>query len=411
MKHLLTSILSLAVVVTAIGAEFKIDADYPGGNIVVSGIDGDTVRLAPPDFYWSFRVRGAEGRTLNFEIANASKVWSGAIGTRGPAVSSNNGVTWRWLGDKTGFSTSQFQYVFGPDEKEVLVSSMMNYTERDLNRFLEKYQGNTNLKIETLCRSPQGRSVELLRIPCKAGTKNDGGADFKVFLSARHHAREAAASYALEGILETVLSDSNDGKWLREHCDFFIVPFVDKDNVETGGQGVDRKPHNHNRDYIARVHPEIRAITEQVPPWQNGKPITWFDMHGPGLRAEPKGDRPENNVRESVYLTGSRSEEFWKKQQRFGRILETEKKGPIPYKETFNVPFGENWNTTAHYGNDGLLSSSRWASSMLSNVVFASGIEIPYANASGVCVDVDSLRLLGRDLARTFRVYLETLEK
>ncbi|MCK5803638.1 MAG: peptidase M14, partial [Lentisphaeria bacterium] len=52
---------------------FVIDSDFAGGNIVVENVDGDEVRLhqdlrdtARDWFYWCFRVRGAEGRTLRF---------------------------------------------------------------------------------------------------------------------------------------------------------------------------------------------------------------------------------------------------------------------------------------------------------------------------------------------------------
>ena len=409
MKHLLTSILSLAVVVAAVAAEFKVDADFPGGNIQVVSIDGDNVRLqrdirdtSSDWFYWSFRIRGAEGRTLNFEFVGN---W---IGARGPAVSNNGGVTWHWLSDKPDFSRTKFQYAFGPEEKEVLFGMGMNYTEKDLKRFLEKYRDNPNLKVETLCKSRKGRNVELLRIPSKGDVAN-----FKVFLSARHHCCEMMANYSMEGIIETILSDSADGKWLREHCDFFIVPFADKDGVEDGDQGKNRKPHDHNRDYVQKIYPEVRAITEQAAKWADDKPTFWLDMHCPWLRGGADGEKPEKGTSEYLYQVGSQEAEAWKKQQRFGTILETERKGPVPYKKSFDLPFGVSWNKTANWAADStgpaLQSCKQWGDT-LPNVVLASSLEIPYANASGIAVDADSARALGYDLARSIRVYLETAD-
>jgi len=409
MKHLLPLVISLAVATTAF-AEIKIDADFPGGNITVVSIDGDSVRLQRDIrdtsgnwFYWSFRIRGAEGRALNFEFTGN---W---IGARGPAVSNDGGTTWRWLGDNPGFSNNKFQYAFKSDEKEVLFGMAMNYTEKDLKRFLEKHKDNPNLNVETLCKSRKGRNVELLRIPGRGDAAN-----FKVFLSSRHHCCEMMATYSLEGIIETVLSDSDDGKWLREHCDFFIVPFADKDGVEDGDQGKNRKPHDHNRDYAQKLYPEIRAITEQTTKWAGDKPTFWLDMHCPGLRGGADGENPSKGTNEYLYQVGSQEEEGWKKQQRFGTILEAERKGPIPYKKSFNLPFGVSWNKTSNWtaGDAGpaLLSCKQWGAT-LPNVALASSLEIPYANASGVAVDADSARALGRDLARAMRVYLETLEK
>ena len=55
----------------------QIDANFPGGNIVVERMEGDTVFLhqdlretAGDWFYWCFRVRGAAGRTLQFQFTS-----------------------------------------------------------------------------------------------------------------------------------------------------------------------------------------------------------------------------------------------------------------------------------------------------------------------------------------------------
>ncbi|MDR1270612.1 MAG: hypothetical protein LBK82_13905 [Planctomycetaceae bacterium] len=388
----------------------KIDTDFPGGNIKVLGIDGDTVKLqqdlrdtAGSWFYWSFRIRGAEGRILNFVFTE------GVIGARGPAVSTDGGLTWRWLGD-LGFSATKFQYRFGTKEKEVFFSQGMSYTEKDLNRFLEKHKNNPNLKIETLCKTKKGRNVELLRI-----FDNKKTPDFKVFLSSRHHCAEMTATYSLEGIIETVLSDTDDGRWFREHVDFFIVPLVDKDGVEDGDQGKNRKPHDHNRDYIQRIHESVQAITEQVPKWLDDKPLFYLDMHCPWLRGGSNPPHIEKGTNEYVYFVGIDPKEFefgensWKGVQRFGTILEKERKGTIPYRALNNLPFGVSWNTSNNKKTANLQKCDEWGAT-LPNVVFASAIEIPFANAERVVVDTNSAKVLGHDLARAIRIYLETLE-
>jgi len=425
MKRLLFCIIifSFGIVVTGVAAEFKIDADFPGANAVVTKIDGNTVQLRSRQngYYWSFRIRGAEGRTLNFEIVDTYDPMS----DRGPAVSNDGGITWRWLNHDTGYSP-KFQYVFGPEEKEVLISSVINYTERDLKRFLEKYKDNPHLKIDTLCQSEKGRNVELLRIPGKRTGKE---ADFKVALTTRHHACETSPAFILEGIMEVVLSESDDGKWLRNHCDFFIVPFVDKDSVELGDHGWTGMPHlpyNCNRDYIARLRPEVRAITEQIPAWQNGKPLFFLDMHNtvladtPTVYGQPFHIVPgrENNLNRSAYFcnTYNRTEENWKMLRKWGQILEAKRKGPIPYKESFNLPFGESWNSiqfnfAACVGEEAKeMPSHAWAMG-LSNVAFAGLLELHHTTNSGVETNAESLRLFGHDMARAIRIYLETLEK
>jgi len=153
-----------------------IDADFAGGNIIVMNINGDTVHLQQDLrdteghwFYWSFRVRGDAGRTLHFKFTNGP-----VISSRGPAVSADSGFTWRWLGDP-GFSDTKFQYTFGAKEDEVYFGMGMNYTEKDLHRFLERYQNHPDLKIETLCTSRKGCNVELLRIRMEIPFANASG--------------------------------------------------------------------------------------------------------------------------------------------------------------------------------------------------------------------------------------------
>jgi hypothetical protein len=389
-------------------SSLKIDADFPGGNIKILGVDGDTVRLRQDLrdtngswFYWSFRIRGAEGRKLNFVFTE------GIIGTRGPAISTDDGLTWRWIGE-TGFSATKFQYQFSQDEKDVYFSQGMNYTEKNLKHFLKKYQDNPYLKVESLCKTKKGRNVELLRI-----FDNAKSPKYKVFLSSRHHCAEMTATYTLEGIIETVLSDTNDGQWFRDHVDLFIVPLVDKDGVEDGDQGKNRKPHDHNRDYIQQIHESVQAITEQVPKWLDGKPLFYMDMHCPWLRGGNDPQHIEKGTNEYVYFVGIDPKEFgensWKGLQRFSTILEKERKGTIPYRALNNLPFGVSWNSAANKKAANLRKCCEWGST-LPNVVFASAIEIPFANAEGAVVDADSAGAFGRDLARTIRIYLETLE-
>lgn len=388
----------------------QIDADFPGGNIIVDSIYGDTIFLRQDLrdtegnwFYWSFRIQGAANRTLCFNFSNGA-----VIGSRGPAISTDEGISWRWIGD-LGYSDTKFQYTFGPEENDVYFSQGMNYTEKDLDRFLQKHKDHPDLKLETLCVSKKGREVELVRISNK-----DKRPDFKIFLSARHHCGEMMASYVLEGIIDMALSNTEEGRWLREHGDFFIVPFVDKDGVEDGDQGKNRRPHDHNRDYKLRIYPEINAITMQVPEWTDNKPVFFLDMHCPWLRGGSDGDHPDKG-NEFVFFTGNDpandTGNFVEKLHRFSSILELSNKGgSIPYRASFNLLYGSSWNTAANRKKPDFQSSKDWGRT-LPNAVFASSIEIPFANASGVVVDAETGRELGNNLAIAIKIYLESLKK
>jgi len=371
-----------------------IDCDFPSGNIIVDAIEGNTVKLhqdlrdTEGDwFYWYFRLRGAAGRTLNFEFTKGN-----VIGVRGPAISTDGGWTWKWLGKET-VTDAIFWYTFplkqssSTEVEEVRFCFAMPYLERNLQKFIRRYKGNPNLNIDALCKTKKRRDVELLHLG-----RLDGKCDYRVLLTCRHHACEMMASYTLEGIMESVLADTEDGKWFREHVEFLIVPFVDKDGVEDGDQGKNRRPHDHNRDYKGEsIYPSVRSIRELVPKWSAGCLKVAIDLHCPHIRG------PHNEV---IYMVGNVSKTIWEQQRGFGTILETVQNGPLIYRTEDDLPFGEGWNTTNNY--TGGRSSSRWASE-IDGVQLVTSFEIPYANARGVSVTQESAKAFGYDITKALR--------
>lgn len=369
----------------------EIDCAFPGGNIVLERIEEDRVFIRQDRrdtvgfwFYWYFRVRGAAGRTLRFEFTDGP-----VVGVRGPGVSLDEGANWFWAGAEQATDRS-FVYSFGPEDDCVRFSLGMPYTLANWEAFKARIGDRPGVRSELLCHSRQGRPVEVLYCG-----QMDGSAETRVAITCRHHCCEMMASYQLEGLIEAVLTD--DGcAWLREHAELLIVPFVDPDGVEAGDQGKNRAPHDHGRDYREdQIYPETRAIRTLLPKWSQGRRLAVLDLHCPGHRGK---------WHEHIYQVGSADPDVWAGQQRFGRILESCRQGPLPYGADGDLPFGVAWNTTSDArGGVGL---KKWAGG-LPGVVLCTGFEIPYANAAGAEVNPDSARALGRDIARALSTYLE----
>ena len=245
-KLICSAIIMLNSALAWSAPDLIIDTDYPGGNVIVESIEGDTVLLRTDLrdtegwwFYWNFKVSGAAGRTVTFRFTERNP-----IGVRGPAVSIDNGATWTWLGTEQ-VEDASFKYTFPADRDEAQFALSMPYLQSDLDVFLAEYATSTALLKETLCTSAKGRRVELLRAGCL-----DGSPKHRILLTARHHACESMASYVLEGVLSAIVAEEEDGKWLRENVEVIVIPFMDKDGVEEGDQGKYRRPRDHNRDYI-----------------------------------------------------------------------------------------------------------------------------------------------------------------
>jgi hypothetical protein len=379
--------------------EWRIDAEFPGGNIVVArtGPDWAEVRQDLRDtegwwFWWQFRVRGAEGRTLTFRHVYAKETVKGRfpIGRRGPAVSVDGGATWSWMGAESVTTTdcgAEFRFTFPAGAEDVRFAFAQPYVDSDLQRFLARHAANPGLARRELCRSRAGRPVHVLYAGCLNSPRT------RVLVTARHHCCESLAGFEIEGLIEAALDDSELGRWFRSEAEMMIVPFIDTDGVQNGDQGKNRRPRDHGRDYEGEsIYPETRALRELAPEWSGGKLRVALDLHCPAIR-----DRV-------IQIVGSRDPAMWEQQRRFARILEESATGPLPYRAADNLPFGQSWNVDANYV--GGMSFSRWAAG-LPGVALAAGLEFPYAEARDVAITADGARAFGRTLAAAVKRYLE----
>jgi len=329
-------------------------------------------------------VRGARGRRLRFRFTASL-----AIGVRGPAVSLDAGETWGWLGHDT--EPNAFSYEFADSADEVRFSFGMPYQAARWEAFIAARTGNPLLATGELCRTPKGRPVEMARFGCLARPPAH-----QVALACRHHCCEMMADYALEGVVDFVLADpSPAAAWLRDNVEFLAVPFIDKDGVEDGDQGKNRRPRDHGRDYAGdSLYAAPRALRRLLSEWSQGRLAATVDLHCPWIHGL------HNEV---VYLVGTDSPGVAAEQQRFSRLLEQVCRGPLPFRADDFLPFGAEWNTDANYAAGDTLS--RWSAQTL-GVRLATGIELPYANVAGATVDQKTARAFGPDLARALAAYL-----
>jgi len=261
--------LPLFVVVAATGAVAAADpivsilTDFPGGNLRVISNDGTTVEVAPDLrggrdwFYWCFEATASKPGTVTFRFPEkVAGFHRGAVGFQGPAVSKDSGQTWRWRGSNSDFSSAdEFSWDFTAGEPTMRFAVTIPYTRSDFTRFVEQHRDNPHLLVKVLTRTRLDRDVPLLQV----GHPGDGRR--AMLITCRHHACETIASFLLEGILATAISDSDEGRAFRKKYVLYAVPLVDIDGVEAGDQGKNRPPHDHNRDYgEASIYRSVQAI-------------------------------------------------------------------------------------------------------------------------------------------------------
>lgn len=373
----------------------KIDADFPGGNIVVEKIEDDIVYLHQDIrdtmeewFYWCFRIRDAGGEKLQFQFTQ-----SRAIGVRGPAISLDGGEKWAWLGTEDARS-NRFEYSFPTDADDVRFSFAMPYQLSRWNRFLDDLNAGDFISRHTMCQTEKGRDAEYI-----IAGNSDIEPRYKIAITARHHCCEMMADYTIEGLLEWLVGGASiESEWLRENAAFFIVPLVDLDGVEDGDQGKSRHPRDHGRDYLGEsIYSTTGAIRRILPEWGGARLRVGLDLHCPHISGK-------NN--ETIYLVGSPNQNVAAEQRRFSGMLEKVATGPLPFIAGHFLPFGTDWNTGANY--DGGKGFSRWVAEQ-PGIALGTGIEIPYANADGAEVNQETAALFGHDLGAAIASCLRIL--
>ena len=309
-----------------------IHKNIPAGNIQNVSIQDKHIELdvemRDSDFdwfFWQFQAEFDEPGEYFFHFRGPNKV-----GTRTAAISRDGGMTWQWLGAEYRIDHNNFRYVCEKPEKLIFCMGM-EYLQRHFERFCSIYSSHPLLRVSELCKSPKGRSVELVSI-------KEGNPEFTLLLTSRHHCCEMMATYALEGILKTILADTPFAKKFRKHVAVLAVPFVDKDGVEDGDQGKNRKPHDHARDYVdTPIYPEVIAIKDLV---RASKPSFVLDMHCPWIFTD---------CNETINIPGSSDPEIAAKEDRFSDFLQLHATAEAPYFKKDNILFGTSWNTNANF--------------------------------------------------------------
>ena len=328
---------ALAVAASA----FVVDNGIPQGNAFVAGVKGDTVELHNEIrdtvgwwFWWAFRVRGAEGRTLKFRFRPDPLTGRHEfVSTRGAAVSSDLGATWRYTDGETHRDSKGFAYAFGEDEREVWFAMCLPHGLREWRALVARHAADAaHFRTGVFCASRKGREV-----PCARLGRLDGKARFRLITTARHHAAENVASYVQEGVIDAILADTEAGRWFRENVEALAVPFMDLDGVVDGDQGKNRFPHDPARDYDNWTYPTTAALRDFIRKDWHGKFDVVIDFHCPHYN---------NPLMHQMFTRIGRNTA---RQRRFAQLVYENRRGML-YHPRNDVAWNTPWSNDSFFG-------------------------------------------------------------
>lgn len=360
----------------------QVDRDFPGGNILVDGIEGQTIHVRQDWstsrewwFYWALRVTGAAGQTLRFDFGKEAPFTA-----TGPCLSLD-GTNWVSLG-RACVSGHEFSITLPPTAEVAYLAMCVPYVLSNLETFLRDRPG---IKREVLCRDRSGAAVPLITLPAREPK-------YQVLLTARHHACESLASFALEGIYDYALqSREPTAEFLRQQVTIRAVPLVDFDGVQAGDQGKFRQPHDHDEDYTAQpLYPTIAALQQlMLGRERGGKVDAFLDLHCPYIWF---------GRNEEIFIVGM-PQPAQIEVDKFRAILAETQTGELPYDPAQDCPWGVEWNKD-YTGDAGGFA---WKAAQ---IPLAAAFELPYGLAGGKVVTAEGMRQLGHDIGRSLGKYL-----
>lgn len=361
----------------------RIDTTVPGGNLAILSATehGEVVDLvaepeqrggSEPWFWWRFRIHAQGAGRIRLRLRGRS-VFAGT----GPVLRGPDGI---WRRVPSSADTVELPITADGVWDAALAHP---YQLSDWEAWCARRPTHPLLRHATLAVSRSGRSVPYVEV--------GAGRALRVSVSARHHACECMAGWALEGLLDAWLDDAACSR-LRSEAALIAIPFVDLDGVEAGDQGKARSPHDHNADYEALIYPETRAIAALLPAWGGGSWRIALDLHCPWIGGPGH---------EHIHLVNCPDPGRAARQLAFAALVEAEDRSGLRYRADQTLAWGVDWNKAPP---ERRRSFSRWAGSQ-AGVRIAAGIEIPYAIANGSEVVPEACAAFGAALARAIAAW------
>jgi len=233
--------------------------------------------------WYYFRVDHAADHKLTFDLVDLAgeynyKPTPGAITKDTLPFYSSDNVTWHPV-EEANYDPAgpMLQFSVKADSDQVWIAHVPPYTTRNLDALFREVASIPQVKIESVGKSVEGRSIPLVSIT--EPSVPDKGKKL-IWLMFRQHAWEAGSSWTGEGVIRFLSSFSPVAARIRKQAIVKILPLCDPDGVVHGGVRFNRYGYDLNRnwDIVDPVKmPEITSERKAILDWVDaGKNIDFF---------------------------------------------------------------------------------------------------------------------------------------
>jgi len=176
-------------------------------------------------------------------------------------------------------NTYTIKQIFSRDT--VWIAYIEPYTYSRLKTFISEIEHDRSAAVESLGKSVQGRDIPLVTI-CDNPSKPDDHP--VVWIVARQHPWETAGSWAVEGMIEYLLSDAPGADSIRRGITFKIIPMANPDGAYNGvtrfnAKGIDLNRHWERSDPLSsdiKNAPEIVLLKKAIARWCDSHRLDFF---------------------------------------------------------------------------------------------------------------------------------------
>jgi hypothetical protein len=190
-----------------------------------------------------FQVNGAAGRTIQFTFTGIpSDHWSAIRPVVGygtdlsdPAFfepDANGQSKWQFMKDCHVDDPKNITYTWHFTQSSAYVALRVPYTLEYQQRYLASLPKQKGLDIITIGHSAEGRPLTLIKIG--RGDEQAEKENPCILMYAREHCDEPDSSWAVQGALRFLISNSPEAEKIRQKFTFLLIPMLDPDGWARG---------------------------------------------------------------------------------------------------------------------------------------------------------------------------------
>jgi len=280
------------------GSRFNWEIGVDGILYIDQVYDYERLDLNRTAEHWHFLLMAESGSDITIVFRSFNEIYNGhfeEFTDYMACVVSKDGKKWHhveteWLDQPEGLHLKVQVHM---ESDSLYIARVEPYRISDLTKMLSRIKGEGRIQITPIGKSVEGRDLHIIRV-------GDESAPHRIFIRGRVHPWEPGGNWVLEGLIETLLQDTEEvDSYLTNYC-LYILPMANIDGVAHGITRFNMNGMDLNRNLDKPADPVLTPENYSMEQWletmidKGRKPDLAIDFHndsnGPLIFAPPRAD-------------------------------------------------------------------------------------------------------------------------